>query len=236
MGADVGIKDFLAASGVAISSAQRMQAVVQVASVIPRDPAVGPPRNAYSLCDVAYIAIPRGQDDVAIAAAPAARQPAMRRARINADNKRTSLIATPAGRTRKADEWRAAIQRQRLSYVRQKEHCVIFAITLSALRLQSGPLTLDDALEVRDRFITGFRAGWSLTALQNDLRTTHRGHEGVSHMAPAVKARKIAELKQIFDAAQRAPRPAVQPKQRAKAAAKPRAARDRGQARQRPNN
>ena len=102
-------------------------------------------------------------------------------------------------------------------------------------------------MQIRDRFIDAFEAGWTLTALQQDLRTTFKGHEGVGHTSKEERTREALRLKQIFDRAKQglgrraaAPkakvRPKAEPKQqaKAKAVAPKRIAKAKAKAKQRP--
>ena len=103
---------------------------------------------------------------------------------------------------------------------------MIFQVFVGAQRFLSGPTTLEGAIQIRDRFIDAFEAGWSLSELQKDLQSTCTGHEGVAHIPKEERVRETARLGQIFDQAKQSavqpPPGAAAPKLRAKAKAKQR--------------
>ena len=136
------------------------------------------------------------------------------------------MLTTEAGRRAKADAWRAAIRENIYQYAQQKEHRVVCEIFVGAQRFLSGPSTIEGAVQIRDRFIDAFEAGWSLTELQQDLRTTFKGHEGVRHTSKDDRTKEAIRLKQLFDQAKQGPGrhvAAPKPKAKPKAAPKPQA-------------
>ena len=246
MRADLGVTAYFAEVGIAVTAAPRMLEAQVAVSAIGADPRERPPDGGYRDCDLGTMAFPV-LTATEINALPEADQRRQRNKAERTRRKREEMLTTEAGRRAKADAWRAAIQENAYQYVQQKEHRVVCEIFVGMQRFLSGPRTLAGAVQIRDRFIDAFEAGWTLTALQQDLRTTFKGHEGVGHTSKDERTREALRLKQIFDQAKQGPgrraaapkakvRPKAEPKQRAqaKAAAPKRIAKAKAKAKQRP--
>ena len=93
---------------------------------------------------------------------------------------------------------------------------VLFHVFIGNHRFLSGPSSIADTQQWRDRWIDAYEAGWSMTALRHDLDTTKHGHEGVPNMPAAQRAAEHARLLALM----RPPAAAARPRAKAKAAAK----------------